>query len=215
MMRNRLSGGLAPLTPLALLALLIVGAVPAVAQPAPLEWQRLSMSGIGRAAAQVDSVFVDRQATSSLITGGDWVSYLAARLGALPIPDSMGIRVSVDSQQILIRGRIRDLPEETRALFGPIQFMVDSNATLEAAVVMAPTRPGVVRFVLSTISVGGFYIPESLLSRFLANVGKQYPVLTETGRELLVATPVDGRVNLMQNGVRVWIDSTPPPPAPR
>lgn len=199
------------LAALTLIAVVVV-ATPMVAQSAPRQWQQLSMSGIGRAAGQVDSVFVDRQAMASVVTGGDWVSYLAARLGALPIPDSMGIRVAVDSQQILIRGRIRDLPEETRALFGPIQFMVDSNAMLEATVVMAPTRPGVVRFVLTTINVGGFYIPETLLSRFLANVGKQYPVLTETGRELLVATPLDGRVNLVADGVRVWIDSTPPPP---
>ena len=197
---------------LAGLGLLVAAAGLLQAQNGSPEWQRLSMGGVGRAATQVDSVFIDRTSVSTEVTGGDWVSYLAARLGALPIPDSVGIRVAVDSQQIRIRGRIRDLPEETRALFGPIQFMVDETALLEATVVMAPTRPGVVRFVLTTISVNGFLIPEALLSRFLANVGQQYPALTETGRELLVATPVDGRVNLVPDGVRVWIDSTPPPP---
>jgi hypothetical protein len=101
-----------------------------------------------------------------------------------------------------------DLPPETRALFGPIAMLVDSNTVLRAEVVMAPTGPGVVRFVLATISVNGFQIPESILSSFLARVGQQYPVLTKTGRELLVAVPPDGKVSLANNAVRVWIDES-------
>jgi hypothetical protein len=193
---------------------------PAVAQtvgtgdPAPgIVWDRLSMSGIVRANRKVDSVFIDRKGIESVISGGDWVSYMCARLGALPIPDSIGIRVATDSQRILVDGRMMDLPPETRNLFGPLLLLVDSSTVLRAEVVMAPTRPGVVRFVLATISVNGIQIPESVLGMFLLRVGERYPVLTKTGRELLVAVPEDGKVKLVNNGVRLWIDPDAPKPA--
>jgi hypothetical protein len=60
--------------------------------------------------------------------------------------------------------------------------------------------------VLTTIRVGGMTIPESLLSRFLAQVGERYPVLGKSGRELLVGVPADGHVGLVQDGVRLWVD---------
>lgn len=198
-----------------LFACLVAAAVPATAQtvgtgdPAPgIAWSRISMEGIPRANDLVESVFINRATREQLVNGGDWVSYLAARLGALPIPEGTGIRVAVDSQRILVDGRMVDLPPETRALFGPMAMLLDTNSVLRAEVVMAPTGPGVVRFVLATISVNGFQIPESILSSFLARVGQQYPVLTRTGRELLVAVPPDGKVNLVDNAVRLWIDET-------
>jgi hypothetical protein len=198
-----------------LLVSLLFAAVPATAQTvgtgdpaAGIAWSPISMAGIPRANRLVESVFIARQTREQLVAGGDWVSYMAARLGAVPIPDQTGIRVAVDSQRILVDGRMVDLPPETRALFGPIAMLVDSNTVLRAEVVMAPTGPGVVRFVLATISVNGFQIPESILSSFLARVGQQYPVLTKTGRELLVAVPPDGKVSLANNAVRVWIDES-------
>jgi hypothetical protein len=198
-----------------LLVSLLFAAVPATAQTvgtgdpaAGIAWSPISMAGIPRANRLVESVFITRQTREQLVAGGDWVSYMAARLGAVPIPDQTGIRVAVDSQRILVDGRMVDLPPETRALFGPIAMLVDSNTVLRAEVVMAPTGPGVVRFVLATISVNGFQIPESILSSFLARVGQQYPVLTKTGRELLVAVPPDGKVSLANNAVRVWIDES-------
>ena len=100
-----------------------------------------------------------------------------------------------------------NLPPETRDLFGPVAMFVNPDTPLEAEVVMAPSGPGAVRFVLTTIRVNGYAIPESLLSRFLAQVGARYPVLTKTGRELLVGVPVDGRVALVQNGVRLWTEA--------
>jgi len=176
------------------------------------------MRGIARAGAQVDSVFIDRTASEKIVRGGDWVSYLAARLEALPIPEDNGIRVAVDTSRILVRGRMVDLPPETRSLFGPLLMFADSTTTLEAEVVMAPTGPGVVRFVLTTIRVNGYPIPEAILSRFLVRVGQRYPVLTKTGRELLVAVPEDGKVTLVTNGVRIWVTgeaaASPPPSAP-
>jgi len=168
-------------------------------------WQPISMAGIQRVAGKVDSVFIDRKSTEFVVGGGDWVSYLAARLGAVPIPEPSGIQVAVDTARILVSGKMSDLPPETTALFGPVMMLVDPNTPLEAEVVMAPTGPGAVRFVLTTIRVGGMAIPESLLSRFLAQVGTRYPALGKSGRELLVGVPVDGRVGLVQDGVRLWV----------
>ena len=171
-------------------------------------WQPISMAGIRRVSGRVDSVFIDRKAAELTVGGGDWVSYLAARLGAVPIPEPSGIKVAVDTARILVMGRMSDLPPETRSLFGPVMMLVDPNTPLEAEVVMAPTGPGAVRFVLTTIRVGGMPIPESLLSRFLAQVGTRYSVLGKSGRELLVGVPADGHVGLVQDGVRLWISES-------
>ena len=204
--------------------MLIGLATPAVAQiPATLgtpvdpslRWMPISMSAIPRVAGKVDSVFIDRKLPAHTVSGGDWVSYMAARLGALPIPDSTGIRVAVDSTRIVVDGRIMDLPPETRVLFGPMMMLVDTSTTLRAEVIIGPSGPGVVRFVLATIIVNGYPIPESILAPFLLRVGARYPVLTKTGRELLVAVPPDGKVSLIHDGVRLWIDpsaqnATPP-----
>ena len=197
-----------------LLAALGGAAVPAAAQTELPEKQAISMAGINRVAGKVDSVFIERTAREHVVGGGDWVSYLAARLGAVPIPEPSGIMVMVDTARILVLGKMSDLPPETRELFGPVAMFLTPDTPLEAEVVMAPTGPGAVRFVLTTIRVNGYAIPESLLSRFLAQVGAQYPVLTKSGRELLVGVPVDGRVSLVQNGVRLWTDPAAPATTP-
>jgi hypothetical protein len=179
-----------------------------------LTWAPMSMGAIPRVAGKVDSVFIDRRAREATVPGGDWVSYMAARLGALPIPDSTGIRVAVDSDRIVVDGRILDLPPETRALFGPMLLLVDASTVLRAEVILGPSGPGVVRFVLASIIVNGFPIPESILAPFLLRVGERYPALTKTGRELLVAVPSDGKISLVQNGVRIWTDETASPSTP-
>jgi hypothetical protein len=187
------------------LGLACLPVIPALAQNGLPARQPISMAGIERVAGKVDSVFIDRTAREHTVAGGDWVSYLAARLGAVPIPEPSGITVAVDSSKILVVGKMSDLPPETRDLFGPVAMFVSPDTPLEAEVVMAPTGPGAVRFVLTTIRVNGYPIPEAILSRFLAQVGAQYPVLTRTGRELLVGIPADGRIALVQNGVRLWV----------
>ena len=58
---------------------------------------------------------------------------------------------------------------------------------------------------LKTARTLGLGIPESILARFLMQVGERYPVLGKSGRELLVGVPVDGRVGLVQDGVRLWV----------
>ena len=171
----------------------------------PLEWKQISMEGIWRADGIVDSVFISRRLAEGTVGGADWVSYLAARLGAIPIPDSMGVLVAADTGHILIRSRIMDLPTETRSLFGPLLYFADSTTTLEAEIV-SRMGTGLVRFVLTTIKINGFAVPESVLSVFLARVGRQYPALTKSGRVLDVAVPPDGVVTLQRNGLRVWID---------
>ena len=164
------------------------------------------MAGIQRVSGKVDSVFIDRKAPEFVVGGGDWVSYLAARLGAVPIPEPSGIQVAVDTARILITGKMSDLPQDTWSLLGPVAMLVNPDTKLEADVVMAPTGPGACRFVLTTIRVGGMTIPESLLAQFLAQVGERYPVLGKSGRELLVGIPADGHVGLVQDGVRIWVD---------
>lgn len=195
--------------------LALASAVPAVAQvPATLgtpvdparTWTPISMAAIPRVAGQVDSVFIDRQRPELTIAGGDWVSYLMARLGALPIPEGSGVRVAVDSTRIVVEGRIVDLPPETRNLFGPMLLLMDTASVMRAEVIVGPSGPGVVRFVLGTVIVNGFPIPESILAPFFQRVGERYAVLTKTGRELLVAIPPDARVALVPDGVRLWIE---------
>lgn len=164
-------------------------------------WTPLSGVGVLRASAQVDSVFIDRLVRETTVEGGDWVSYLAVRLGVDTLPEPSGIRVAVDSARIFVDGRLMDLPAETRALFGPIAMMLDSTTALRAEIVLGNSGPGLVRFILRRMMVNGFPIPESLLGPFLARVGKQYPVLTSTGRELRVQIPEDGAVLLRPIGV--------------
>ncbi|GEM_PF-663360 len=186
-------------------AMVVPGRSALVAQdgaPTPMVmWTPLSGLGVLRASAQVDSVFIDRLVREATVEGGDWVSYLAVRLGVDTVPEPNGIRVAVDSARIFVDGRIMDLPAETRALFGPISFMLDSTTALRAEIVLGNSGPGLVRFILRRMLVNGFPIPESLLGPFLARVGKQYPVLTPTGRELRVQIPEDGAVLLRPAGV--------------
>ena len=206
-MRCRVNAGLLLPTIVALAAT----ASPASAQA--LAWDSLSMAGIARASDRVNAVFVDRVSRNERVPAGDWVSYLAARLDALPIPDSLGILVAVDSAVIRVRGRVMDFPADTRELFRPLLFFMDSTAVLEGTVIMGPSHPGAIRFILATISINGIMVPESILSRFMAQVGRRYPVLTETGRELIIAIPPEGRVTLERNAVRLrMLSSTGAPP---
>src|SRR5215470_6739869 len=109
---------------IALLAALALRAGQALAQQSEKDG-RLSRDGVVRATAVVDSVFVSRTAKAGRISGGDWGSYLLARLGAGPIPDTLAILIGVDSAHIEVHGRLQDLPLEARRLLGPLASMVD------------------------------------------------------------------------------------------
>ena len=171
---------------------------------------RLTREGVVRAQAVVDSVFLDRKSTVGTIEGGDWASYLLVRLGVSPFPDSTEFLVAVDSSHITFSGRIRDLPPDARAMIGPLSALVDSNTVLVADIVQLPANKGLAHFRLRGVSVGGFPVPDLVLHSMLLDIGERYPALTESGRDLYVEIPPDGRVTLVSGGVRL----TAPPPAP-
>lgn len=193
-------------------AALLVGAAATAGAQANPRPGRLSNDGVVRATATVDSVFVDRTRTEGSIDGGDWASYLLARLGAGQVPDSLGIEVMIDTVAIEVRGRLRDLPEETRGLLGPLASMVDSNSVIVADVVMQRTGREVVRFWLKGIKLNGYPFPEFLLGPMMTSVGRQYPALTASGRDLYVQVPADAVMTLTPGAVRLRIsaDSTAP-----
>lgn len=180
---------------------------------------RLSNDGVTRASASVDSVFVDRTKPAAAIDGGDWASYLLARLGAGRIPDGLGVAIVVDSARIRVRGRLQDLPQETRDLLGPIAGMVDSSTVIVADVTMQRTGREVVRFWLRDLMINGFPFPEFLLGSMMASIGRQYPALTASGRDLYVQVPSDGQLTLGEGSILIatpaGLAKPATPPGPR
>jgi hypothetical protein len=165
----------------------------------------LSRGGVIRAQAVVDSVFINRQSADGAIEGGDWASYLMARLGVTPLPDSSGIAVAIDTAHIVFSGRLADLPAEARAMLGPLAALLDSTTVLAADVVMIPADRGLIHFRLRGVSVGGLPVPEMVLQSMLFNIGDRYPALTRSGRDLFVQIPPDGRVVLAAGAVRLAV----------
>ncbi len=191
----------------------------AAAQAGPTSG-RLSNAGVGRAASQVDSVFVDRTKPAALIDGGDWASYLLARLGAGPVPDSLGIAIVIDSTHIEVSGSLADLPPETRALLGPLAARFSPNTVIVADVIVQRTGPELVRFWLRGLNVNGLPFPEFFLAPMMASVGRQYPALTKSGRDLYVQVPPDGHFTLSEGSVAIGVIAAPDsgaarPPRPR
>jgi hypothetical protein len=170
----------------------------------------LSRQGVVRATATVDSVFVARTLEAGQVEGGDWASYLLARLGADQIPDSLAITVAIDTSRIEVRGRLQDLPLEARRLLGPLATMVDSSTVVAADVGFQRTGPQVIRFFLRGLKVNGFPFPEFLLGPMMAQVGRQYPALTPSGRDLYVQVPPDGKVRLGDGVVLIAVEPTAP-----
>ena len=170
---------------------------------------RITRAGVARAQAVVDSVFLDRKAAEGTIEGGDWASYLMARLGVEPLPENTQILIAVDTQHIMLTGRIQDLPAEARAMIGPLSALVDSSTVLAAEISMLPAGPGLSHFRLQGVTIGGFPVPELILRSMLLDVGKNYPALTKSGRDLYVEIPQDGKVSLVTGAVRL---SVPPGP---
>jgi hypothetical protein len=164
---------------------------------------RISRAGVARAQAVVDSVFLDRKSLEGTIEGGDWASYLMARLGVEPIPENTEIVIAVDSEHIVLSGRLQDLPQEARAMIGPLAALVDSSTVLAADIALLPAAQGLSHFRLQGVSIGGFPVPEIVLRSMLLDVGEHYPALTKTGRDLYVEIPIDGRVTLIPGAVRL------------
>lgn len=161
----------------------------------------VSIEGVARAGAVVDSVFVDRLSTYGEVSPGDFGAYLLVRLGVEPFPNSLAWRVQADSGLIRIRGRFADIPEESKALFGNLLMFVDSSTTLEAEVRTAPAGEALARFRLTRILVNRVAVPDFLLTSIFTSVGRQYPALTESGRDLYLQVPADGRVRILPDRI--------------
>lgn len=175
------------------------------ATPPPATPGRLSDAGVYRASALVDSVYVDRLSPEAFVEGGDFASYLVARLGVRPVPDNLAIDVVVDTGAVTLSGRVQDLPEAVRAQLGPALMFLDPSSVIAADVSLQRVRVGVVRFHLRSLLINGVALPEGILVPVMAQVGANYPALTSTGRDLLVAIPEDGTMRLAQGGVRVAV----------
>ncbi len=166
--------------------------------------------GILRASAVVDSVFVDRTLPHGFVFGGDWGAYLMARLGAVPIPEDLKIEVVADTQRIVLRTRVGDLPLLAKQALGPLLGMVPPETMLEGEIGLDRLGPQVVRFRLAAVRLNDLQVPERFLQEVMAGVGRQYPALTHTGRDLLIQIPLDAEVLLAPGGVRLI---GPPPVA--
>jgi hypothetical protein len=173
--------------------------------PPPTGPGHLSNAGVYRAAALVDSVYVDRLNPEAFVEGGDFASYLVARLGVRPVPDNLAIDVAVDTTAVTLSGRVQDLPDVVRGQLGPALMFLDPSSVIAADIALMRARPGVVKFHLRSLLVNGAPLPEALLVPLMSQVGANYPALTTTGRDLLVAIPEDGSMRLAAGGVRVAV----------
>lgn len=187
------------------LSLMAVCAVLAGAGRQSVNGEPFSSPGVVRATAAVDSVFINRVTSQVFIPGGDWGSYLMARLGVVPIPADLRLHVSVDSQRILVHGRIADLPRDAVATLGPLLGMFPPETPVAADITLDRLTPRVVRFRLAEVRVRRFTLPENLVATVMLGVGHQYPALGKTGRDLLVEIPPDGHVELVTGGVRLAV----------
>lgn len=188
---------------LTLLAALLLTSAPAAAQMSAEgeEWAAIAAPGVARASALVDSVYVDRLLPRAVVAGGDFAAYLMARLGMRALPPDFGFKVAIDTSLIRIGGRIGDLPVEARQALSQLVLMLPAQTRLEAQVVLLPAGPEAVRFHLRSATVDGIAIPEILLAPLMASVGRQYPALTETGRDLYVQIPAGAGVRLISGAV--------------
>ena len=190
-----------------------LGAQSSVGASTPID--SVSIEGVLRASAVVDSVFVDRLAPAGQIAPGDFGAYLLARLGVEPFPEDLAWRVTADSGVLYLRGRFKDIPEESRGLFGNLLLFVDSSTTLAAEVRNAPAGPGLARFRLDRVLINGVPVPEFVMISVLNSVGREYPELTESGRDLYLQVPPEGRILIRPGQIALDMLATPVPVAPR
>ena len=163
--------------------------------------RRIAPEGVFRASALVDSVFVDRQLSQATVDGGDFAAYLLARLGARNLPPDFAFTVEVDSELFRIGGRIADLPPEAKQALSQLVLLLPPGTRLEARIELAAAGREAVRFHLRTITVQGVPIPETFLAPLLADIGRQYPALTASGRDLYVQVPAGAKLTLIRGAV--------------
>jgi hypothetical protein len=185
------------------LAVTLQAAPQLVAQQGDSGWKPIATEGVLRASALVDSVYIDRRLRQATVDGGDFTAYLMARLGIRTLPPDFGYRVLVDSSAIRIGGRIADLPPDAQRALAQLVLVLPPATRLEAQITLLPAGKEAVRFHLAGATVQGIPVPESLLQPLMASVGRQYPALTETGRDLFVQVPAGGKMALVPGGVRL------------
>ncbi len=188
-----------------LLPLMFITALPAVswAQTPDSSWKVIRSEGVLRASALVDSVFVDRQLPAATVDGGDFAAYLMARLGATNLPPDFNYRVATDSTQIRLGGKLSELPPEAKRSLSQLMSFFPPDSRLEAQITLHGAGKQAVRFHLNAVSIGGTAVPEMILQPVLTNIGRQYPALTATGRDLYVQVPDGARMQLIDGGVRL------------
>lgn len=177
--------------------------LPAPARAQQDEPDSVTQGGVGRASAIVDAVFVDRVLPEGTVGVGDWASYLMARLGVVPIPRDMRVKVRSDTGRVVISSRVRDLNAETRAALGPMVNMLPPETEISGEItILVPARE-IVQFYLATVRVNGVPLPDGLLAATMLEVGKQYPALSKSGRSLYVQVPADAQVRILPREVRL------------
>ncbi len=199
---------------LAATALMLGGAAALAGQARELSGDPMTNAGVVRASALVDSVFIDRLIPSATAGAGDFASHLIARLGVVPIPVDLRFRVLADSQRILLRGRSTDLPAAARAELGGFLQWVPPESVIEAEVTLLPVGLRGVRFHLRAVYVDGVPVPDFVLQSVMTEVGRRYPALTSTGRDLVVQIPERARIILTPAGVELLGAPAPAPPGP-
>ncbi len=161
----------------------------------------IDAGGVFRASALVESVFVDHQLPRATVDAGDFTAYLMARLGVRDIPADFRYTVTVDSGLIRIGGRISELPAEARQALTQLVLLLPPDTRLAAEIELAPAGKEAVRFHLRAVTVQGVPIPETFLIPMMADIGRQYPALTSTGRDLYVQVPAGASMALVPGGV--------------
>jgi len=161
----------------------------------------VSQVGVERASAVVDAVFVDRLLPQGTVGAGDWASYLMARLGIVPIPPDVRVRVRSDSGQVRISSRVRDLNAETRAALGPIAGMLPPDTEITGDIGVLHPTPEVVQFYLEAVRVNGVALPDGIVAATMLEVGRRYPALSKSGRSLYVQVPADAEVRFLPGEV--------------
>lgn len=188
-------------TCVALLGLTLARQLPSQTTPPDTSALRISSEGVPRASALVDSVFVDRLLHQATIDGGDFTAYLMARLGVRDLPQDLGYRVMVDSSLIRIGGRIGDLPPEARMALAQLVMVLPADTRLEAQVELLPAGKQAVRFHLRSATVQGVPVPAPFFAPLMSDIGRRYPALTTTGRDLYVEVPAGAKMQLVSGGV--------------
>jgi hypothetical protein len=57
-------------------------------------------------------------------------------------------------------------------------------------------------------------VPDDVLQVVMSDVGRRYPALSRTGRDLFVEIPSGASMTLVPDGVRLGAPPSGPPPAP-